>query len=162
MGKLYATDNFKTGTWSLDASSIGSQGNDLFITFTEEAPIITFKNLKFGYELRQNGNIMQYGVYPPPGIKYRRSDQEYLISVRLELEIDESYSLFLWAENDKQKIQKEFDIKSPRPPQPYDSWSWDPENKFWKSPVSKPDDGDTYDWDESTLSWVPSAEYTVE
>lgn len=49
MGKLYATDNFNTGNWSLDTSEIGPMTNDLYITFTEEAPVITFKDLKFGY-----------------------------------------------------------------------------------------------------------------
>jgi len=60
--KLYATDNFKTGNWSLDTSDIGSGSNDLFITFTEEAPVITFKDLKFGYELRQDGNIKEFST----------------------------------------------------------------------------------------------------
>ena len=162
MGKLYATDNFKTGNWSLDTSEIGPTTNDLFITFTEEAPIITFKDLKFGYELKEDGNIKQYNIYPRGGARYKRSDQEYLEVVRLNTKADESYILFLWAENDGQRFEKEFEFVVPRPAQPYNSWSWDPENKFWKAPVSYPDDGDEYYWDESTLSWVPSAEYTVE
>jgi len=100
MGKLYATDNFKTGNWSLDTSEIGPNSNDLFITFTEEAPIVVFKDLKFGYELKQSDNIKQYGVYPPPNVKYRQSDQAYLEVIRLNTITDETYTLFLWAEND--------------------------------------------------------------
>jgi hypothetical protein len=154
MGKLYATDNFKTGNWSLDTSEIGPTSNDLFITFTEEAPVITFKDLKFGYELRQDGNIKQYGVYPPAGVRYKRSDQEYLVSARLKLETEESYSLFLWAENDGQRFEKEFNFVTPRPRQPYDSWTWNSTDKRWDPPVPYPDDGNDYTWDEETTSWV--------
>jgi len=154
MGKLYAIDNFKTGNWSLDTSEIEPTSNDLFITFTEEAPVITFKDLKFGYELKQDGNIKQYGVYPPPGIRYKRSDQEYLEVIRLKLETEESYSLFLWAENDGQRFEKEFDFETPRPAQPYNSWTWNPVNKIWEAPEPRPDDGKDYEWDEETLSWV--------
>ena len=154
MGKLYATDNFKTGNWSLNASEIGSGSNDLFITFTEEAPVITFKDLKFGYELKQDGNIKQYGVYPPAGVRYKRSDQEYLEVVRLNTKTDESYTLFLWAENDGQRFEKEFDFETPRPAQPYDSWTWNSTDKVWEAPEPYPNDDNDYTWDEETLSWV--------
>ena len=154
MSKIYATDNFKTGNWSLDISEIGSGSNDLFITFTEEAPVITFKDLKFGYELKQGDNIKQYGVYPHPGVRYKRSDQEYLEVVRLNTKADESYILFLWAENDGQRFEKEFEFVTPRPRQPYDSWSWNSEIKVWEAPEPRPDDGKEYQWDEETLSWV--------
>ena len=154
MGKLYATDNFKTANRSLDTSEIGPTTNDLFITFTEEAPVITFKDLKFGYELRQDGNIKQYGVYPSPGVRYKRSDQEYLEVIRLNLETEESYSLFLWAENDGQRFEKEFDFETPRPAQPYNSWTWNSVDKVWEAPEPRPDDGKNYEWDEETLSWV--------
>jgi len=161
MSKLYATDNFKTGNWSLDTSEIGPTTNDLFITFTEEAPVITFKDLKFGYELKQDGNIKQYGVYPPPGVRYKRSDQEYLVSTRLKLETEESYSLFLWAENDGHRFEKEFDFDTPRPRQPYDSWTWNSTDKRWGPPVPRPDDGNDYEWDEETTSWVLVEEPTA-
>ena len=154
MGKLYATDNFKTDNWSLDISEIGPTTNDLFITFTEEAPVITFKDLNFGYELRQHGNIKQYDMYPSGGARYKRSDQVYLEAVRLNLETEESYSLFLWAENNGQRFEKEFDFETPRPAQPYDSWTWNSEDKVWEAPEPRPDDGKIYEWDEETLSWV--------
>lgn len=37
-------------------------------------------------------------------------------------------------------------------PQPYPSWTLD-ENKDWQPPVPKPD-GQYYEWDETTVSWV--------
>ena len=40
------------------------------------------------------------------------------------------------------------------PPQPYPSWTIDDATGFWKAPVAYPSDGDKYDWNESTKSWV--------
>lgn len=40
------------------------------------------------------------------------------------------------------------------PPQPYPSWILDTNTCIWVAPVPYPEDGKTYFWDESTLSWV--------
>lgn len=41
-------------------------------------------------------------------------------------------------------------------PQPFLSWSISAEtNWLWEAPVPYPTDGKMYDWDETTLSWVP-------
>ena len=37
--------------------------------------------------------------------------------------------------------------------QPYESWSLD-ENYVWQPPTPRPDDGNPYEWDEDTTSWV--------
>jgi hypothetical protein len=39
-------------------------------------------------------------------------------------------------------------------PQPYPSWTLDPETYYWQAPVPYPNDGKNYVWDEATLSWV--------
>ena len=39
------------------------------------------------------------------------------------------------------------------PPQPYPSWSKDGEGN-WVAPVSVPDDGGRYQWNEDSLEWV--------
>ena len=43
------------------------------------------------------------------------------------------------------------------PPQPYPSWSLD-ENYVWQPPTPYPDDGNLYEWDEDTTSWVEVTE----
>jgi hypothetical protein len=40
------------------------------------------------------------------------------------------------------------------PPQPYASWSLNDDTCLWEAPVAYPDDGEMYDWDEETTSWV--------
>ncbi len=38
-------------------------------------------------------------------------------------------------------------------PKPFNSWVLDEETCRWEAPVAYPTDGDTYTWNESTLSW---------
>lgn len=40
------------------------------------------------------------------------------------------------------------------PPKPYPSWVLDENTCNWSPPVSRPDDGKLYNWDEETVSWV--------
>jgi hypothetical protein len=152
MSKLVATDNFKTNNWSLDIEDLAPNYADLFIGFTNEAPIVEFKGLKFGYELKQGDNIKQYGMYPPPGVRYVRSDQAYLVVQRLNLKPEQTYTLFLWAENDGKRFEKDFEFTTPKPIQPYPSWTWDGEK--WNPPVPYPEDGKLYTWNEDLLNWV--------
>ncbi len=39
------------------------------------------------------------------------------------------------------------------PPQPYPSWTLNEDTCWWEAPVSKPDEGNPYEWNEDTLSW---------
>lgn len=40
------------------------------------------------------------------------------------------------------------------PPQPYPSWVLNEDTCLWDAPVAYPDDGQRYEWDEDTTSWV--------
>ena len=39
-------------------------------------------------------------------------------------------------------------------PQPYPSWTKDEDTYLWQAPVTMPEDGKRYQWDEATTSWV--------
>ena len=39
-------------------------------------------------------------------------------------------------------------------PQPFASWTLNEETCLWEAPVAYPDDGQMYEWDEDTTSWV--------
>lgn len=41
-----------------------------------------------------------------------------------------------------------------KPPQPYESWSFDSETFVWVAPTPMPEDGKRYYWNESKLAWV--------
>jgi hypothetical protein len=44
------------------------------------------------------------------------------------------------------------------PPKPYDSWVLNEDSCLWQSPISYPDDGQSYEWDESSTSWKVNKE----
>jgi hypothetical protein len=37
---------------------------------------------------------------------------------------------------------------------PYPSWVLNEESCLWEAPISKPNDGNKYNWDETVLNWV--------
>tara|TARA_R110000851_G_scaffold317960_1_gene481638 strand:- start:847 stop:1185 length:339 start_codon:yes stop_codon:yes gene_type:complete len=39
-------------------------------------------------------------------------------------------------------------------PQPYTSWSLNENTCLWEAPVDMPTDGNIYDWDELSLTWL--------
>ena len=39
------------------------------------------------------------------------------------------------------------------PPKPYNSWVLDQQTCTWKAPIDRPNDENTYIWNENTLSW---------
>jgi len=45
------------------------------------------------------------------------------------------------------------DIDAFIPPKPFDSWVYDEQKFSWKPPVSMPQDGRPYQWDEQTQTW---------
>ena len=40
------------------------------------------------------------------------------------------------------------------PPQTFASWTLNEDTCLWNSPVAYPDDGETYEWNEETTSWI--------
>lgn len=153
MSKIIATDHFETQTWEVIFEDLDSNYADLFIGFTDDAPIIEFKDLKFKYELRKNGEIKQCEEYPPPNTEYVRTDQPYIVAESLYLQSETEYELYLWAENGGQEFEHTVSFTTPRPEQPYPSWEWDGEQ--WQPPVAYPnDDEQLYNWDEVHQNWI--------
>lgn len=40
------------------------------------------------------------------------------------------------------------------PPKPFESWTLNEETCRWQAPVARPDDGNSYNWDEEAGNWV--------
>jgi len=161
MSKIIAKDHLKTQNWEVTFDDLAPTFADLHIGFTDEAPVIEFKNLKFKYELKRDGNIKQYGVFPPPNTRYVRTDQEFLVVERLKLEMETDYELYLWAENNKGSFETTVEFTTPRPTQPYDSWTWNTDIQVYEPPVPRPDDDKYYEWNEETQSWDEVTEENV-
>ena len=112
---IYATDDLYTNSWSLKIVELRHDFADLHIGFTAGPPIVSFKDLKFGYELREGNDIISYNTWPPAGVKYRRSDQIYLVTQRISFpEPGKSYILHLWVENENKRIEKDFQLDIPQ------------------------------------------------
>jgi hypothetical protein len=47
------------------------------------------------------------------------------------------------------------------PPQPFDSWVLDEGTCLWQAPISYPEDGGEYVWDEATTDWVEVVDEAV-
>lgn len=152
MSKINARANLQNTEWEITFENIQSIYADLIIGFQNDVCDIHFKDIKFKYELKQDSNIRQYGIFPLPGCKYVCSNQEHLISERLNLQPETEYEIYLWMENDRKSFDKSVIFTTPRPQQPYSSWSWDGEN--WNSPISYPDDGGYYTWNEEIQNWT--------
>ena len=39
------------------------------------------------------------------------------------------------------------------PPKPYNSWVINPDTLDWTAPIIRPEDGQSYEWNEDTVSW---------
>ena len=48
------------------------------------------------------------------------------------------------------------------PPSPYPSWSYNYTDCRWEPPVNYPEDGQNYDWDEDTNTWVLASYPTIQ
>jgi hypothetical protein len=154
MSRINAIDNFETGNIEFNIENLDPYYTDLYIGFTNQAPIIEFKNLQFRFELRQGTGILQYGMYPPPGVQYVKTDQLYIVTERLTLRPGQSYTLWLMIENDNTVFQNTIEFTTPFPTQSYPSWTWI--DDCWKPPVAYPrnDPANLYVWDEATLNWI--------
>jgi len=152
MSKIKATDKLNTECWEVIYDNLSPHYADLQIGFTEDKPIVEFTNLKFGFTLSKNGEVIEEKNYPPKNVKYIRTDQTYIINHRLKFLPDTEYELHLWAENANKRIECTETFTTSKPPQPYTSWTWDGEK--WVSPKPYPTDGQDYEWDDQAGDWV--------
>ena len=156
MSNLIIKNNFQTQDWLVTEENLDSFYTDLCIGFTYQEQIINFKGLKFGFTLTSNDIIVDTQSYPPEGMVYLQSDQEYLTTYRLNIQPETAYSLFLWSENDEKRSEYTYNFITPRPSQPYPSWIWNGE--IWEAPVPYPQDNEFYLWNEDTQQWKKVSE----
>lgn len=145
-----------TSTWSVVEQDEPGFSANIFIGFRDNGNLpVTFSGLSFGYSV-EDGDIVVGGDSQPTGdLVYVSTDQEYLISSRVDgLVPEKEYVVSFWAENDGQNFQGSTAITLPRPNQPYPSWVYNEETYSWSAPVAYPEDGNKYTWDEDVENWV--------
>ena len=146
--------HFGTGDWVWNVAP-ESPAPDIEVGFTDSELPVNFDNLTFGLKVVANGEEVLEASYPPPGVKYVATDQEYISNDRVQLKADDLVTVSVWAVNGGTLYQGSEGFVIPRPEQPYPSWTWN--GDAWEAPVPYPTDGDDdvfYVWDEDAGDWV--------
>lgn len=128
----------------------------LYFGFTDSdgLPVI-FDDLSFGFQLKNENEILSEDSFPKEGMSYKSTDQEFLISAHLtDMKLGEPYKLFVWVVNAGVRWDQSFDVMLPRWKQPYPSWTWNESNDCWIAPIPYPTDGGIYVWDEDQMAWI--------
>ena len=140
-------------TWNWDIA-LTPGANTLLIAFTADTPTVVFDDIQMAFELSLNGQVVQSGEYPPPGVKLISSDQEYVCTRHGVFRPDDELTVKVTITNGGNTYESQETAIVPRPDSPYDSWVWNDTRKTWEAPEPYPDDGLSYTWDEPSLSWV--------
>lgn len=143
-------------SWSIEEQE--KRYNQFYFSFVDaSSQEVVFSDLKFGMSLSVNEEIIFEKSCPEEGQSFLSSDQEFLdVFVFNQVRFGETYSLYVWAENDGIRWESTFSFIPPVPEQPYPSWIYNEEGQFWFAPVPYPDDDSIYgkyEWNEQDQRW---------
>lgn len=142
-------------SFDIDNENIASNYIQINIGFVDNKKMpVFFNNLRYGFKLFNNQNIITDFSYPLQDMVLLSTDQEYINNVLVNgLFPDINYLLNIWVENNGVLLETSIDIILQRPSQPYSSWIYDDQNYMWTAPIPYPNDGNNYMWDETNGLW---------
>lgn len=148
--------NTVTRQFVLEDSSDVCGYSELHIKFVGDSYPLDIAEVRLGYELTQNSEIISSKNYPQGQQKYISTDGiSPLCVVNLDLIPTTEYKLSLWCLYTGIVYRDSFTFSSGKPSCPYSSWIWNNSTKQWDAPLDMPTDTDIpYAWDESTQSWI--------
>lgn len=152
---VLASCHLPNDSWTFDAQP-ESPSPDIQIGFASDHLPVQFENLSFGFTVSVNGLETSTKSYPPEGLRYIATDQQYITNDRITFSPDDEVVLEVWAENAGKRYEGQTTFTIPRPEQPYPSWTW--ANGYWQPPTPYPDDDVFYQWNEEQQAWVEVAE----
>ena len=145
--------NITQQTWNFLENDLAAvDGTTLEFSFVSKDEITQFTDLKFGMTLYHNDEVIVNEDYPKGDTVYECADSNRLIDVRVNLLIEENYTLKVWGSNAGIRSESQHKFTSPRTPQLFPSWLW--QDKTCVPPIPAPE-GQHVRWRESTQSWVP-------
>jgi hypothetical protein len=153
MSTIKATFDIDTREWSLSKAFITADYIDLQINLNFLVEETAFNNLRVGYRLTRDTEMVSQGVYPHAGA-ITTAKTTPLINERILVASNAGYTLLVWAENFGERIDSTFNFITPMPAQPFPSWTWD--NNQWNAPTPMPTDGPAdaaYKWSEKQQQW---------
>lgn len=155
MIKLLA--HLDTQEWSIEGSP-GSNDLELVIGCRRNNAIgVDFVNASFGFNFLDQEGILDYAQYPPEGISYSSTNEDFMTyNFITDLVPEEEYVIRAWFKDSGIEFSAEFTITTPRPEQPFPSWTYSEEMRYWIAPyppnIPKTDD-QYYSWNEDTQLW---------
>lgn len=157
MSRISAKTNLDTRDWDIEYYDSDPISFDILMGFNrggQEGDLVTFYGLAYGFEITKDGDTEPFyeESYPPEGVNYVNTDQEYMLRTKVVLEKDTQYKITFWASDKGQTYATEFEFISPEATVRYPSFVWDGE--MWRAPIDYPDDGKMYIWNELQKNWV--------
>ena len=150
--------NLETGTWTIDKSMLSFINNSIKISFVTNAGAgarVIFKNLSFLFRISKDGSTIIEKAYPPSGVKYIETNENYMICEPVDLIPGKQYDLYVESTNDGQTYTKTTTLNIPYPEKPYTSWTWNETNRMYEPPVQYPQNSQyLWTWQEIDNTWV--------
>lgn len=148
---MQVTFDVITRQLSFDASGAEPWGGELGVCIKRHGQRRDIRGLSFGVTVTRDGAEKLSRTWPSAGVKFSRTDQDVLITERLEWNAEEFIDIAVWINIAGEEHTATWNLTAPRPPQPYASWTWD--GTVWTPPAAYPDDGGEYFWDEGAQEW---------
>lgn len=148
---ILASCHLPDGSWTFDVQP-ESPSPDIEVGFTSDVTPVEFDGLTFGFTVSVDDTLKLTGSYPPDGVRYVATDQQYISSDRVDLAADDEATVIVWMVNAGERHEASTTFTVPRPEQPFPSWTW--QDGAWVPPVLYPDDGNYYVWNEDAGDWV--------
>lgn len=126
--------------WDFDLSEIlkgYTPSDEVVFDFVDNGnSYVEFKDLSFGFLIKEDENILYDVSFPAENVKYISTDQDYLENYFIDgLVPEKKYVIEVWAINDNKHFSDFVSFTMPKPRQPSPSWKWDSENNFWIPPL---------------------------
>ena len=161
MKDLQVYFDLKTETWNIGEIDDYNNNTEIIFGVPQRDPAVPYNGLKFGFVLSKDGQQIHSVSEPPEGITYISSDQAYLKSIPIKVDINTTYDLLLWVEESGKRYELDYTMIVPKPTQPFPSWTWD--GYGWMPPVPMPLGTNNINliWDETTLNWIQNPDGNI-
>lgn len=161
MSNITATINVEKKSWSLEKNFNNNrlpekgEGQDSFEIRIAAAPdgLDSIEYTVLGYKLLK-GDIEIRTVRFPEFGHIETLQPVVIIADSIIIEDAVEYTFEVWMQNGTERFEKTFTFTSPRPPKPYESWSWN--GTEWTAPIPEPTNkkGAAFAWSERMQKWV--------
>lgn len=141
------------GQLSIDTTDVRPWGANLRAVLHRHGHRINLHGVEMRLTITADGEVVFDMALPPEGVHYKQTDQDVLATGRVKWSPDQQIVVDAWCRtNSGHEVTAQVAFTSPRPPQPYPSWTW--ENGRWTPPLPMPDEGEWW-WDDAAGEWLP-------